>query len=195
MKIVGLVLGGGVAVVAMVVSCSQPQPVQAPAPAPTPVVVAPPPRPVPTATAGAIVRDASGRQIGALQFADTYAGVLITGSVGNLGLGGHGIHIHAVGKCEPPFTTAGPHFNPTNRHHGFKSSTGPHLGDLPNLDLPAAGTQRFEMLVPGVMLKGPNGLLDADGASIVIHAERDDYITDPAGNSGGRIACGVISQR
>jgi Cu-Zn family superoxide dismutase len=192
MNTVRLLLAGGVAVVA---GCSQPQPVQAPPPAPAPVVKAPPPRPVPTATAGAIVRDASGKQIGALQFADTYAGVLITGSVGNLGLGGHGMHIHSVGKCEAPFTTAGPHFNPTNHQHGFKSSTGPHLGDLPNLDLPAAGTQRFEMLLPGVMLKGPNGLLDADGASIVIHSERDDYITDPAGNSGGRIACGVIVQR
>jgi Cu-Zn family superoxide dismutase len=180
---------------AVAVGCSQPQQTPTPQPAPAPVVAAPPPRPVPTATAGAIVRDASGKQVGALQFADTYAGVLLTGSMGNLGLGAHAMHIHSVGKCEAPFTTAGAHFNPTNHQHGFKSSTGPHVGDLPNLDLPAAGSQRFEMLIPGVMLKGPNGLLDADGASVVVHASRDDYVTDPAGNSGGRIACGVIVQR
>lgn len=179
----------------VVTGCSQPQPVQAPAPAPAPVVVAPPPRPVPRATAAAIVRDVSGKQVGSMQFTETYAGVLITGSIGNLGLGGHAIHIHEVGKCELPYTTAGNHFNPTNRHHGYKNATGPHLGDLPNLDLPAAGVQRFEMLLPDVMLKGPNGMLDVDGASVVVHASRDDYVADPSGNSGGRIACGVIVQR
>jgi len=180
---------------AVVAGCSSPQPVSTPAPAPAPVVQGPPPRPVPTATAAAIVRDMSGKQVGSLQFAETYAGVLITGSMGNLGLGGHAIHIHETGKCEAPYTTAGAHFNPTNRHHGYKNPTGPHLGDLPNLDLPAAGVQKFEMLLPGVTLKGPQGLLDADGASIVVHASRDDYVGDPSGNSGGRIACGVIVQR
>jgi len=115
--------------------------------------------------------------------------------VTDLGLGGHGIHLHEVGKCEPPFTSAGAHFNPTNRTHGFKASGGGHLGDLPNLDLPAAGAQRFEMLVADVTLRGRNALLDADGASIIVHTTRDDYVTDPAGNSGGRVACGIIIQR
>jgi Cu-Zn family superoxide dismutase len=191
MKPVRFVLAGA----AVVAGCAPSAPVQsAPPPSPAPVV-APPSRPAPTAKAASIVRDASGKQVGSLQFAETYAGVLITGSMGDLGLGAHAIHIHAVGKCEAPFTTAGAHFNPTNRQHGYKSSTGPHLGDLPNLDLPAAGVQRFEILLPGVMLKGPTGLLDGDGAAVVVHATRDDYVTDPAGNSGGRIACGVIVQR
>lgn len=185
-----------VAGAALIAACGQPSTIQpAPAPAPAPVVAPPPPRPVPRATATAIVRDAAGRQVGSLQFAETYGGVLITGTLNDLGLGAHGIHVHAVGKCEAPFTTAGPHFNPTNRQHGYKNPNGPHLGDLPNLDLPAAGVRRFELVLPDVMLRGTNGLLDADGASIIVHASRDDYLADPSGNSGGRIACGVIIGR
>jgi Cu-Zn family superoxide dismutase len=181
---------------AATVACTQPQTVttvQAPAPAPAPPP--PPPRPIPTATATATLRDPAGKQVGTLTLADTYAGLLITGTVSDLGLGGHGIHIHAVGRCEPPFTTAGPHFNPTNHQHGYKSPTGWHAGDLPNLDLPAAGAYRFEALVPDVTIRGHNALLDMDGASIVIHSARDDYAADPSGNSGGRIACGVIVGR
>jgi Cu-Zn family superoxide dismutase len=192
MKVVRLALTSS-AIIA--VSCGPPASTPAPAPAPEPVVVAPPPRPVPAGVAAVILRDPSGRQVGSFMLTDTYGGLLITGSVGDLGLGAHAMHIHSVGKCVSPFTTAGDHFNPTNHHHGFKSPAGPHLGDLPNLILPAAGQQRFELLVPDVVLKGRNGLLDADGASIVIHASRDDYVTDPAGNSGGRIACGVIVPR
>jgi Cu-Zn family superoxide dismutase len=182
-----------VVIAAMSVACSPPPspPPAAPAPA-APVVRPPPPRPLPTATAAAIIRDPSGKQVGSITLADTYAGLLIIGSVGDLGLGAHAIHIHAIGKCEAPFTTAGAHFNPTNRQHGYRSPTGPHLGDLPNLDLPAAGREKFEILLPNVTLKGEHALLDADGASVVIHAERDDYTADPSGNSGGRIACGVI---
>jgi Cu-Zn family superoxide dismutase len=177
-------------------ACTQPVVTPpAPAPAPAPVVVAPPPRPVPTGVAAAVLRDPSGRQVGSLILTDTYAGLLITGFVGDLGLGGHAMHIHSVGRCDPPFNTAGEHFNPTNRVHGYKNPDGPHLGDLPNLDLPAAGRERFEVLAPDVFLRGRNGLLDLDGASIVIHASRDDYIGDPSGNSGGRIACGVIVAR
>ena len=187
-----LVVATGAAVVA---GCSQPQTAQRPASEPAPVVAPAPTRPAPTATAAAIVRDVSGKQIGSLQFAETYAGVLITGSIGNLGLGAHAIHIHEFGKCEPPYTTAGAHFNPTHRYHGYKNATGPHLGDLPNLDLPAAGVQKFEMLLPNATLRGPNGILDSDGAAVVVHASRDDYVSDPSGNSGGRIACGVIVQR
>lgn len=181
-----------VAILAIAAGCSPATTKQAPAPAQPAPVVAPPPRPVPTATAAAIIRDPSGKQIGSIMLIDTYSGVLIMGNVGDLGLGVHAIHIHAIGKCEAPFTTAGGHFNPTNRQHGYRSATGPHLGDLPNLDLPAAGREKFEMLLPNVTLKGDHGLLDADGASVVIHASGDDYATDPAGNSGGRIACGVI---
>ncbi len=176
-------------VCALVAACKPNTVVTSPSPSqPNAPMVAP-------TTAVATIRDASGKQVGSLTLMDTYSGVLITGSVNDLGLGAHGIHVHAVGKCEAPFTTAGGHFNPAGRQHGYRNPNGSHLGDLPNLDLPASGTHRFEMLLPGVTLKGTNALLDADGASVVIHASRDDYTTDPAGNSGGRVACGVITQR
>jgi Cu-Zn family superoxide dismutase len=128
--------------------------------------------------------------VGTVAVAEVRAGLLVSGTVRGLGLGQHGIHIHAVGKCEAPFTTAGGHLNPNGHKHGFRSADGPHMGDMPNIDTPAAGQYKFEYVVAGVRL---SDLLDSDGAAIVIHAGRDDYMTDPAGNSGGRIACGVIT--
>ena len=146
------------------------------------------------ATATATLHDATGRRVGSVAFSETYAGLLVRGSVGDLGLGAHGIHLHAVGKCEPPFASAGGHFNPEQRVHGFNNQHGHHLGDMPNIVTPAAGRLEFEFVVPDVSLKGVNGILDADGAAIVVHSSADDYATDPAGNSGARIACGVIAQ-
>jgi Cu-Zn family superoxide dismutase len=145
--------------------------------------------------ASATLHDASGRRVGTVTFADSYSGVMIRGTVSDLGLGTHAIHIHAIGKCEAPFTTAGGHFNPLTRQHGYLNPRGPHLGDLPNLTTPAAGSLTFEFLLPGVTLKGTNALLDGDGAAVVIHASKDDYLTDPAGNAGARAACGVITAR
>jgi superoxide dismutase, Cu-Zn family len=128
-------------------------------------------------------------------FSETYAGLLVRGSVSDLGIGAHGIHLHSVGKCDGPnFTTAGGHFNPEQRAHGFNNQHGHHLGDMPNIVTPPAGKLDFEFVVPDVTLKGINPLLDADGASIVVHASGDDFMTDPSGNSGARIACGVITQ-
>jgi superoxide dismutase, Cu-Zn family len=163
-----------------------------------PVASAPPPartQPVPAynATATATMRDLVGSRVGTVTFTDTYAGLLIRGTISELGLGAHAIHVHSVGRCEPPFTTAGPHFNPEGRHHGYRSPNGWHLGDLPNIDTPASGRLTFEFLLPGVTLRGKNALLDTDGAALVIHASRDDYVTDPAGDSGARAACGVIT--
>lgn len=146
------------------------------------------------AKATATLHDATGRRVGSVAFSETYAGLLVRGSVSDLGLGAHGIHLHAVGKCEPPFASAGGHFNPEQRMHGFNNQHGYHLGDMPNIVTPAAGKLDFEFLVPDVSLKGVNGILDADGAAIVVHASADDYATDPAGNSGARVACGVITQ-
>jgi Cu-Zn family superoxide dismutase len=144
--------------------------------------------------ATAVLHDAAGKQVGTVNLRDSYAGLLLDGTVTDLGLGAHGIHVHTIGKCEGPgFASAGGHFNPTARQHGYLNQHGPHLGDLPNLVTPGAGAHHFEFLLPGVSLKGPNALLDADGAAIVVHAGRDDYATDPAGNSGGRVACGVIT--
>jgi Cu-Zn family superoxide dismutase len=145
--------------------------------------------------ATATLHDLAGTRVGTVTFTDTYTGVIVSGNLTALGLGAHGIHIHAVGQCVAPFATAGGHFNPEQRQHGFLNPKGSHLGDMPNIDTPAAGNLRFEFLLPGVTLTGNNKLLDADGAAIVIHSARDDYTTDPSGNSGGRIACGVIQAK
>ena len=163
-----------------------------------PVSPAPPPSRAPqapaySATATATMRDLVGSRVGTVTFTDTYAGLLIRGTISELGLGAHAIHVHSVGRCEPPFTTAGPHFNPENRQHGFRNPNGWHLGDLPNIDTPASGRLTFELVLPGVTLRGKNALLDGDGAALIIHASRDDYVTDPAGDSGARAACGVIT--
>lgn len=185
---------------AMMLACSQPAPPwPAPEPAPSAPLptgerpAAPPPAPPPPSlTATAVLHDLAGRRVGTVTLTESYAGLIISGNITGLGLGAHAIHLHEFGRCQPPFTTAGGHFNPQGKHHGFLSPQGWHLGDLPNLDTPAAGKLRFDLLAPGVRLKGPNALLNADGASIVIHASRDNYYSDPAGDSGGRIACGVI---
>jgi superoxide dismutase, Cu-Zn family len=104
--------------------------------------------------------------------------------------GPHGLHIHAVGKCDgPDFHTAGGHWNPTTKQHGRDNPMGAHHGDLPNIEIGADGTGAVTTDVPGTMAE----LMDADGASIIIHAVQDDYKTDPTGNSGGRVACGVFS--
>lgn len=163
-----------------------PKPAAPPVSAPTSAAPAAPASPGATA----IVHDAAGTRVGNVSLADTHAGLLVSGTVSGLGLGAHGIHIHAVGKCEAPFTSAGGHLNPSGHKHGYRNPDGHHMGDMPNIDTPAAGQYKFEFLLAGVTL---GSVLDADGASVVIHAGRDDYLTDPAGNSGGRIACGVIT--
>jgi len=182
------------------VTCSQPPVYMPPSPSPAsparpPAGPAAAPAPPLGTSASATIRDLTGTRVGTATFTDTYAGILVVGTVSGLGLGAHGIHIHGTGKCDPPFATAGPHFNPLSKQHGFENSNGPHLGDMPNIDTPAAGMLRFEVLLPGMTLKGTNRLLDASGAAVVIHSARDDYKTDPSGDSGARIACGVIVAR
>lgn len=162
--------------------------------------VTPPPAPslppvFSSTTASATIRDLAGARIGSATFTDTYSGILIRVTVTGIGLGAHGVHIHETGKCEAPFTTAGAHANPQNKRHGFQSHDGPHLGDLPNIDMPAAGTLKFEFVLPGATLKAANAILDDDGAAIVIHSSRDDYMSEPSGGSGGRLACGIITVR
>ena len=109
--------------------------------------------------------------------------------------GAYGAHVHETGRCDPPgFTTAGAHWNPSGRKHGKDNPAGMHKGDLPNLLVGTDGRGIFEYTIPDAVLGGPGGsiLLDGDGAAIVIHASPDDFRTDPSGNSGARIACGVI---
>jgi Cu-Zn family superoxide dismutase len=125
------------------------------------------------------------------------AGVLaVRVEAAGLAPGVYGVHLHAVGRCDPPgFASAGPHWNPTGRQHGRDNPAGAHLGDLPNLNVGAdgRGAVAFEVRGASLLEGGANALLDADGAAVVVHAQADDYRTDPSGNSGARIACGVLS--
>ena len=152
-------------------------------------------KPAPTVVmhATAIMRNKNGAEVGRVTFLTVTGGVQLSGQVQGIGGGLHGIHVHTLGSCTPDFGAAGPHWNPEGRAHGIRNALGPHGGDLPNLSVPANGAVSFTLLLPNVTLRGgTRELLDADGASLVIHANEDDYLTDPAGNSGERIVCGVI---
>ena len=145
-------------------------------------------------TATAAMKGADGKEVGSVNLTQTSQGVLINVSVKGLPPGEHAFHVHAVGKCEPPFTSAGGHFNPASKKHGMLSPDGQHAGDMPNLHIPQSGELTVEVLNVNITLeKGkPNSVFDTDGSAVVIHAGSDDYKTDPTGEAGGRIACGVI---
>jgi Cu-Zn family superoxide dismutase len=145
-------------------------------------------------TAKAALKNLDGKDVGTVTLTETPHGVLLSLSVKGLPPGEHAFHVHAVGKCEPPFTSAGGHFNPGGKKHGMMAPEGQHAGDMPNLHIPASGELAVEVQNAAITLeKGkPNSVLDADGSTVIIHAGKDDYKTDPAGDSGGRIVCGVI---
>ena len=147
-------------------------------------------------TAHADIVNATGAKIGTATLVPSAGGVRIDLSVSQLPPGTHGIHIHTAGKCEgPDFKTAGGHFNPADKKHGRDNPAGPHNGDLPNIEVGPDGKATTSLLDTNVTLSdGPNSLFHDGGTSIVIHAMQDDYKTDPAGNSGARIACGVIQK-
>ncbi|KEQ54480.1 superoxide dismutase family protein [Sphingobium chlorophenolicum] len=109
--------------------------------------------------------------------------------------GMHAVHVHTVGSCTPPdFASAGGHWNPTGHKHGRDNPDGMHMGDMPNMIAGADGVGEMEYVIPGgTVSAGATPLLDSDGAAVVIHAQADDNKTDPAGNAGGRVACGVLS--
>ena len=141
------------------------------------------------------LQDAQGRDVGSVTFEQTPNGVLVRADLHDLPAGTHGFHIHSVGVCVPDFTSAGGHFNPFNRKHGIRNEEGPHAGDLPNLEVGSDGVAKAEFLaVQATLTEGAPRLLDADGAAVVVHAGADDYRSDPAGNAGARIACGVITR-
>jgi Cu-Zn family superoxide dismutase len=137
----------------------------------------------------------NGELRGTTSLAQSAQGTRVTAQVSGLAPGTYAIHLHAVGQCTPPdFKSAGPHFNPTAHQHGSLNPSGPHMGDLPNIDVGADGTGKLDATIAGLMLKGGTApLLDADGAAVVLHAGPDDYKTDPTGNSGARIACGTLA--
>lgn len=147
-------------------------------------------------TAKAALKDATGKDVGTVQLVQTPHGVLLRMSLKGVAPGEHAFHVHAVGKCEAPFTSAGGHFNPASKKHGMEAAEGAHAGDMPNLFIPANGELRIDVANHMISLvKGqPNSVFDADGSAIIIHAGPDDYKTDPTGNAGDRIACGVITE-
>lgn len=138
--------------------------------------------------------NAEGRPVGTAVFfrrgGETTVSITITGTPGAV----HGMHLHAVGKCEAPFTSAGPHLNPGGHQHGKDNPQGAHLGDLPNvmIDKAGLGTASASLGLDSAAIDA--ALYDADGTAVVLHAAADDYRTDPSGNSGARIACGVLKR-
>lgn len=150
---------------------------------------------VTSAAGSATMRNAAGDSIGYLRLESRTQGVQIMGHVRGLGAGDHGIHIHEAGRCDGDFSSAGAHFNPQHKQHGLQNPGGPHAGDMPNVTI-GAGDSYVDVRAAFVTLDGTPGagLLDADGSAIVIHAAPDDQRTDPAGGSGARVACGVVTR-
>jgi Cu-Zn family superoxide dismutase len=139
--------------------------------------------------------DSSGAQVGLATLSDSVGSARLGLSVAGLTPGAHGLHIHAQGTCTPPsFASAGPHFNPDGKQHGTRNPQGPHAGDLPNLQIGANGSADTTFDVSADLARsGPRFLLQPGGTAIVIHAGPDDETTDPSGNSGARVACGVFN--
>jgi len=134
--------------------------------------------------------NASGQAIGTARAWQTAGGVSFRIDARGLPHGVHGIHVHPIGRCDPPdFSTAGTHWNPSGREHGMNNPKGPHDGDMPNVTVAANGILQETVVLPKASMAQ---LLDADGSSIMIHANADDYVSQPAGNSGAKIACAII---
>ena len=141
---------------------------------------------------GAPLINASGQTIGSIVATQVANGVAFHIRATSLPPGVHGIHVHPIGRCDPPdFSSAGTHWNPTNKQHGLNNPNGPHAGDMPNVTVDANGVINATVVLPHATMAQ---LLDADGSSVMIHANADDYVSQPAGNSGPKIACAVIGR-
>lgn len=143
---------------------------------------------------GALARmhDPDGQAVGTVEFRPSPFGVMLHARLAFLPPGVHAFHVHETGKCEPPFKSAGGHYNPDGSEHGLMDDDGRHAGDMPNIHVPATGLLNIEIFNDRVRLD--DALFDEDGAAVVIHEGPDDYETNPAGAAGPRIACGVIER-
>jgi Cu-Zn family superoxide dismutase len=146
---------------------------------------------VPVAAPPVALVNSAGQPTGSVAPAQTSGGVTLLVTASGLPHGLHGIHVHSNGRCDPPgFESAGAHWNPAQRKHGLQNPQGPHVGDLPNISVSSSGVARETLVLGGISLAA---LADADGSALIIHAQADDYSTDPSGNSGARIACAVLA--
>ena len=149
------------------------------------------------ATGNAELQGLDGASHGTVTFTQTNTGILVRAELTGLPPGPHGFHFHETGQCEPPFESAGGHYNPTNASHGLLAEGGPHVGDMPNVIVPDSGSITVEHLNAFVSLSPESGntLFDGDGTAILVHSGPDDYQSQPSGEAGDRIACGVVAQQ
>ena len=151
--------------------------------------------PVAAQSAKATLKNADGKEVGSAALTPTPAGVLIKLSVKGLPPGEHAFHVHETGKCDAPsFESAGAHYAPMKRQHGFLANGGPHAGDMTNVQI-VGSTVSVQEFNPFVSLTGGEApLLDQDGSALILHAKADDYSTQPSGDAGDRIACAIVQR-